>query len=140
MHAALRRGDLVIASARDPSKNADIPASENLRVLQLDVTDKRDTVLERVKEAHGLWGRIDVLVNNAGRGWRATVEEGKTETFRMSMDTNFFSMVEVTQAVLPYMRTKRSGTIVNMGSRSDWRADIPVSFALDCRVCSLLTS
>ncbi|KAF7419281.1 hypothetical protein PC9H_001868 [Pleurotus ostreatus] len=130
VHAALSRGDKVIATSRSIEKVHDLvqqaaARSEVLAVLTLDVTSERRVIEDVVDEAVRIWGRIDVLVNNAGYGYPGLVEEGGTDWIRLQFETNFFGLMEVTNAVLPHMRSKRKGTLVNMGSRSAWKPEIP---------------
>ncbi|KII85845.1 hypothetical protein PLICRDRAFT_178156 [Plicaturopsis crispa FD-325 SS-3] len=124
---ALARGERVLASARDPSKLADLPASPNLHVLQLDVLEGPAAIKARVDEAVKVWGRIDVLVNNAGLGLKSLIEEGGSDMARKQFDISFFSVLDVNSAVLPYMRARRSGTVVLVGSRSSWRGELPAT-------------
>lgn len=102
------------ATARDPRTLADL-TGDRLLALPLDVT-KPVQVAEAVKRAEAEFGRIDVLVNNAGFGYLAAVEEGEDEEIRALFDTNVFGLVETTRAVLPGMRARRSGRIVNVSS------------------------
>ncbi|KAL0958958.1 hypothetical protein HGRIS_014270 [Hohenbuehelia grisea] len=130
VRSALARGDKVIATLRALDKAPDLieEAQNNpdtLRVLQLDVTSGGHKIKAVVKEAVQCWGRIDVLINNAGYGFPCIAEEGGTEWLRLQFETNFFGLAEVTHAVLPHMRQRREGTIVNMGSRSAWRTELP---------------
>ncbi|MGW5696623.1 oxidoreductase, partial [Streptomyces asiaticus] len=115
--AVLGHGHRAVVTARDPRQVADIVAGHGDRALALalDVTDK-DRVAEAVKEAETAFGRIDVLVNNAGYGYLAALEEGEDEEVRALFDTNVFGLVDVTRAVLPGMRTRRAGHIVNISS------------------------
>ncbi len=83
--------------------------------LSLDVTDPAQ-VAEAVRQGEERFGRIDVLVNNAGYGHRAAVEEGDDADVRRLFDTNFFGAVAMIKAVLPGMRARRAGTIVNVSS------------------------
>ncbi|MEU6750334.1 oxidoreductase, partial [Spirillospora sp. NPDC046719] len=83
--------------------------------LPLDVTDK-EQIAAAVKRAEDAFGRIDVLVNNAGYGYLAAVEEGEDAEVRALFDTNVFGLADVTKAVLPGMRARRSGNIVNVSS------------------------
>lgn len=73
--AALSRGDLVVAAARDPTKNNDLESSDNLRLLRFDVTDQGETIEAKIKEACEVWGRIDVLANFAAMGYIGLSEE-----------------------------------------------------------------
>jgi NAD(P)-dependent dehydrogenase (short-subunit alcohol dehydrogenase family) len=106
----LERDWQVIASMRTPREDV-LPASPRLRVLQLDVTDAQS--VERAIEAAG---PIDVLVNNAGFGAPAPFELTRMETVRELFETNTFGTIAVTQAVLPQMRERKSGVIVNVTS------------------------
>jgi len=114
---ALKRGDRVVVTARDPGKVADIAAShpEQALALRLDVNSKAE-VAEAAKQAESRFGRIDVLVNNAGYGYLAAIEEGEDEPVRAMFETNVFGLVDMTKAVLPGMRARRSGHIVNISS------------------------
>ncbi|OAX35350.1 NAD(P)-binding protein [Rhizopogon vinicolor AM-OR11-026] len=122
----LERGDRVIATARSVQRIQDIPQSPNLHLLELDVDSGTDVIKQRVNEAAKVWGRIDVLVNNAGIGWPGLLEECGTELMMKQFRTNFFGVLDVTNAALPYMRERRSGTIVIIGSRSAWRPELKV--------------
>lgn len=115
--AVLEGGGRAAVTARDPGTVADLVARHGDRALALalDVTDS-GRVAEAVKEAEAAFGRIDVLVNNAGYGYLAAVEEGEEDEVRALFDTNFFGLAEVTRAVLPGMRARRSGHIVNVSS------------------------
>jgi NAD(P)-dependent dehydrogenase (short-subunit alcohol dehydrogenase family) len=106
----LEQGWTVIATMRDISAST-LPASDRLRVLPLDVTDAQ-SIAAAIAEA----GAIDVLVNNAGVGWLNAVEGTPIEKVRQIFETNMFSIVAIMQAVLPGMRLRRSGVIVNVGS------------------------
>lgn len=114
---ALRRGDRVAAVARDTT------ALEGMRdefgdavlPLQLDVTD-RAADIAAVVAAHEYFGRLDVIVNNAGYGQSGFVEELSENDIRAQMETNFYGAVWVTQAALPYLRRQRSGHIVQVTS------------------------
>ncbi|OCH89301.1 NAD-P-binding protein [Obba rivulosa] len=116
----LDRGDYVIATARSLNNIQNLPNSSNLRLQQLDVTDGAAAIKSKVEEAVAHFGRIDVLVNNAGSGLKGLTEEGGSYLIRAQFEVNVFGQIDVTQAVLPYMRARRSGTIVFVGSRSSW--------------------
>jgi NAD(P)-dependent dehydrogenase (short-subunit alcohol dehydrogenase family) len=115
--AVLEHGDNVVATARDSAKVQDLVESypESALALSLDVTDHAQ-VSDAVVSAERRFGGIDVLVNNAGYGYRAAVEEGEEEDLQTLFATNFFGPVMAIQAVLPGMRARRSGTIVNISS------------------------
>ena len=110
--AVLKSGDAVVATARDPSSIADHP---RLLKLPLDVTNEGQA---REAAARGIdeFDRIDVLVNNAGYGLLGAVEEASAVEVERVFATNVFGLLNVTRAVLPYMRNRRSGHIVNMSS------------------------
>lgn len=116
-NAFLQRGDKVAATARNLNDLADLVQEfgDSVLPLQLDVTNKTQTV-EAVKKAHDQFGRIDVLINNAGYGVFGAVEEVSEEDARKQMEVNFFGLLWVTQAVLPYMREQRSGHIIQTSS------------------------
>jgi NAD(P)-dependent dehydrogenase (short-subunit alcohol dehydrogenase family) len=113
----LARGWRAVVTARDPAKVADIAEghAERALVLPLDVT-QRAQIDEAVKAAQQRFGRIDVLVNNAGYGYLAAIEEGEDEAVRDMFEANVFGLVDMTKAVLPLMRKLRSGLIVNISS------------------------
>ncbi|XVV17483.1 SDR family oxidoreductase [Actinoplanes sp. CA-131856] len=115
--AALERGDRVAATARDISSLDDLAAEYGDAVLPLtlDVTDKA-AVAAAVKAAHEKFGRLDVIVNNAGYGLFAMVEEPTEQQVREQMETNFFGAYWVTQEVLPILRAQGSGHIVQVSS------------------------
>lgn len=114
---ALDRGYRVVATARDPGKLAALAALAPDRVLvhALDVTRKGDAEAA-VAATLARFGRIDVLLNNAGYGIVGAVEETPEAELRAQMDTNFFGAVAVTQAVLPTLRRQRGGAVVNISS------------------------
>jgi NAD(P)-dependent dehydrogenase (short-subunit alcohol dehydrogenase family) len=113
----LERGWRAVVTARDASKVADIAEgyAETALVLPLDVTNRAqiDAAVARTTER---FGRIDVLVNNAGYGYLAAIEEGEDAAVRDMFETNVFGLVDMTKAVLPLMRKQRSGLIVNVSS------------------------
>ena len=113
----LKRGYRVVATARDKSKVEDIVAGnpKNGLALALDV-DKQGQIDAAVKAAEARFGRIDVLVNNAGYGYLAAAEEGDDADIRAMFETNFFGLAAVTREVLPIMRAQKSGAIVNISS------------------------
>lgn len=115
--AVVGAGHDVVVTARDVAKVADLAAAAPDRVLAaaLDVTDPAQ-VAAAVQAAHDRFGRVDVLVNNAGYGYRAAVEEGDDAAVRTLFDTHFFGTVAMIKAVLPGMRARRGGAIVNISS------------------------
>ncbi len=115
--AALADGFRVVATARDPKKLDGIVAGYQGKAiaLALDVT-KPDQIAHAVSEAERVFGRIDVLVNNAGYGYLAAVEEGEDNAIRAMFETNFFGLAAMVRAVLPGMRARRQGCVVNIAS------------------------
>ena len=111
--AALDRGDEVVATARDPSSLDDL-ADEAL-VLPLDVTDSA-SVDVATRDAIARFGRIDVVVNNAGYGHVGAIEELSEGELRLQYEVNLFGVLRVTRALLPQLRRQRSGHIVQMSS------------------------
>jgi NAD(P)-dependent dehydrogenase (short-subunit alcohol dehydrogenase family) len=114
---ALDRGENVVVTARDAASVEDLARSHPAAALALplDVTDKAQRA-EVVHAARKRFGGIDVLVNNAGHGYRAAVEEADPDQVRELFAVNFFGPAALIQAVLPGMREQRSGTIVNISS------------------------
>jgi len=113
----LGRGWKAVITARNTEQIQDIAKGHDNTslVLPLDVTDKAQ-VASAIKKAIETFGRIDVLVNNAGYGYFSSIEEGEEEKIRAQFETNFFGLVNVIQAVLPGMRQQRSGHIINFSS------------------------
>jgi NAD(P)-dependent dehydrogenase (short-subunit alcohol dehydrogenase family) len=115
--AVLAAGGRLVATARDPERLADLVTQygDRVRVVTLDVTDA--AAAERaVQTAVEAFGRLDVLVNNAGFGHLAPFEQATAEDFRAQMDTNFYGVVNLTRAALPVMRRQRAGHIMNVSS------------------------
>ncbi|MYT68279.1 MULTISPECIES: oxidoreductase [unclassified Streptomyces] len=110
-------GNRLVATARDPRTLDDLVAlaPDRVRALPLDVTDPA-AVRHAVQDALKNFGRIDVLVNNAGYALRGALEELSEEELRRQFDTNVFGALDVTRAVLPTLRSQRSGCIVQMSS------------------------
>ncbi|MDG4667250.1 SDR family NAD(P)-dependent oxidoreductase [Mycobacterium sp. 236(2023)] len=115
--AALEVGDRVTLTSRRPQELATWARQYGDRVLvvSLDVTDAAQ-VLEAVRTAEEHFGGIDVLVNNAGRGWYGSIEGMDESSVRAMFELNFFAVLSVTRAVLPGMRTRGNGWIVNVSS------------------------
>jgi NAD(P)-dependent dehydrogenase (short-subunit alcohol dehydrogenase family) len=115
--AALGAGDRVVATARRPAVLEDLAGEhpDALRVLPLDVRD-RAAVFATVERALASFGRLDIVVNNAGYGLVGAVEEVAESEARRHLDTNLFGPLWVCQAVLPHLRRQRSGHIVQISS------------------------
>ena len=115
--AALAAGDRVAATARDTSSLQDLVADHGdaLLPVELDVTD-RDAAFAAVRSAHDHFGRLDVVVNNAGYGVSGAVEELSEEQARRQFEVNLLGALWVTQAALPILREQRSGWIVQVSS------------------------
>ncbi|MDO9410404.1 SDR family NAD(P)-dependent oxidoreductase [Patulibacter sp.] len=115
--AALDRGDRVIGTVRSADALADLQGrhADRLRVLQLDVRG-RDAVRRVVDEAAGVFGRLDVVVNNAGYGLVGATEELSEDDARDHVDTNLLGPLWVTQAALPHMRAQGSGELVQIST------------------------
>ncbi|WP_026735856.1 oxidoreductase [Fischerella sp. PCC 9605] len=120
---ALERGETVVLTARNPQQVEDLAARFPDRTLavQLDVT-KPEEVREAVKKAIANFGRIDVLVNNAGCEVAGILEEVSDEAVRRQFETNFFGVLDILRVVLPHMRQQRSGHILNISSAACFEA------------------
>jgi len=113
---ALLRGDRVVATARNPQTVIDALGEQpNLLALKLDVTSEADAQTA-ARQAVARFGRIDVLVNNAGYGLLGGVEEASADEVKKQFDTNVFGLLHVTRAVLPTLRTQGSGHVINISS------------------------
>ena len=111
--AVLAAGHAVVATGRNPEKVAQaVGENENLLALQLDVTDPADAAAA-IQAAVERFGRIDVLVNNAGNFYAGFFEEITPEDFRAQIETTMFGPVNVTRAALPVLRAQRSGLVVS---------------------------
>jgi NAD(P)-dependent dehydrogenase (short-subunit alcohol dehydrogenase family) len=115
--AVLAHGHNAVVTARNVSTVEDIAAAfpDTALALPLDVTD-RAQISSAVQQARTRFGGIDVLVNNAGYGYRAAVEEADDADIRQLFDANVFGAVDMIKAVLPDMRAKRAGAILNISS------------------------
>ena len=115
--AVLERGESAAITARDAGRLEDLAKAYpgTALALTLDVTDDEQAAAA-VRQAEDAFGGIDVLVNNAGYGYRAAVEEGDPADVRRLFATNFFGPVALIKAALPGMRARRSGAIVNISS------------------------
>jgi len=115
--AVLKHGQQAVITARDPATLQDFADRypKQALVAALDVTHQ-NRIDEVVRLAEDRFGRIDVLVNNAGYGYLAAVEEGENDEVRAMFETNLFGLVALTKAVLPTMRRQRKGHVVNISS------------------------
>ena len=113
----LAQGDRVVLTARKPEQVQDIAARYpgSAHVLSLDVTNE-EAIRKAVADAEAHFGRIDVLVNNAGYGYFSAIEEGEDAEIRRQFETNVFGLMSLTRHVLPGMRSRRSGHIINISS------------------------
>lgn len=114
---AIKSGYRVVATARNVSQIETLTAGAEDRVLTLplDVTDQ-DQITEAVAQSLSRFGRIDVLINNAGIGYFSSVEEGMEEETRKMFEINFWGLMQMTNAVLPQMRQQKRGHIINFSS------------------------
>ncbi|MEU9560276.1 SDR family NAD(P)-dependent oxidoreductase [Streptomyces fumanus] len=125
--AASRAGDHVVVAVRDPDRVPDdLKATDTVFPVALDVTDNA-SIPGAVQAAVDRFGRIDVLVNNAGRGLLGALEEITDAEARSLFDLNVFGLINVTRAVLPHMRAQGSGKLVHIGSRSGFEGEPGVS-------------
>jgi NAD(P)-dependent dehydrogenase (short-subunit alcohol dehydrogenase family) len=105
----------VVATMRSPEKETELSALDGVLISKLDVTDKA-TIQSAVHAAIEKFGKIDVLVNNAGYGALGAFEAATAEQVKQQFDVNFFGLIAVTKAILPIMRQQRSGIIINVSS------------------------
>jgi len=117
VRAGLAHGFRVVATARDPRTLDPLIAGhqEQAKAIALDVT-RADQIADAIDQAERAFGGVDVLVNNAGYGYMAAVEEGQDTEIRALFETNVFGLAAMTRAILPGMRARRHGTIVNIAS------------------------
>lgn len=115
--AVLTAGDPLVATARDPRRLDDLVQKygESIRTAPLDVADE-EAAKAAVRTAVTAFGRLDVVVNNAGYGDVAPFEQLSSDRFKAVIDTNFYGVVNVTRAALPVMRTQKSGYIFQISS------------------------
>ena len=111
----LQRGHSVVVTARKPSTLDEFSSAENALVAALDVTVPGQ-IADVVRQALARFGHIDVLVNNAGYGYLSAIEEGEDDEVRAMFETNVFGLANMTKAVLPGMRERGQGHIVNISS------------------------
>ncbi|KEY72218.1 hypothetical protein S7711_00217 [Stachybotrys chartarum IBT 7711] len=118
VQAVLESGDIVIATARSPASLEPVVTkygSSRIHTAALDVTDY-DAIVRVVQESQQVFGRIDVVVNNAGYAETSPLETVTVDSFKQQVDTNFFGTVWVTKAVIPIMRDQGSGRILQVSS------------------------
>jgi NAD(P)-dependent dehydrogenase (short-subunit alcohol dehydrogenase family) len=115
--AVLASGDRLVATARDPRRLEDLVRKygDHVRTASLDVADE-DAAHAAAQVAVDAFGRLDVVVNNAGYGDIAPFEQLSSERFKALVDTNFYGVVYMTRAALPIMRKQRSGCILQLSS------------------------
>ena len=115
--AALEHGENVAVTARNTEKIKELAAQypDRAKILHLDLNDRK-SMSRAVSDTIETFGHIDVLVNNAGHGYRAAVEESEREKIEELFETNFFAPAELIKMVLPIMRSQKSGLIVNVTS------------------------
>ncbi|MEM7759323.1 MAG: oxidoreductase [Cyanobacteria bacterium P01_A01_bin.40] len=125
----LERGEIVVLTALEPQLLEDLAAKyqNHTLALRLDVT-KPEEIKEAVTKAIAEFGRIDVLVNNAGWEVDGAIEEVSNEAFRRVFDTNLFGVLEILRAVVPHMRQRRSGHILNISSIACFEANGGMGF------------
>src|SRR6266852_1295696 len=113
----LAAGDKLIATARNPQQLSDLVEryGDNVRAVALDVTDER-AAIAAVQLAVDVFGRLDVLVNNAGYGNLAAIEDTTIQDFRAQIETNLFGVVNLTKAAIPLMRRQGAGRILQFSS------------------------
>ena len=111
----LEKGERVVGTARKPETLQEFESNENFLSAKLDTTDN-DSIKNAVDQALNKFGKIDVLVNNAGYGQMGPLEEVSDKDIRVQFDTNVFGLIDVTKAVLPGMRQQKSGHIINLSS------------------------
>ncbi|PGH36665.1 hypothetical protein GX50_00527 [[Emmonsia] crescens] len=116
---ALNRGDKVIATARDVSKLTALKDA-GAATLGLDVTSGLPTLKQVAKAAHATYGRIDILINNAGYGTVGAIEETSEEDTQAIFNTNVFGALNIVRAFAPYLRAQGSGVIANISSIAAW--------------------
>ncbi|MDP4004339.1 oxidoreductase [Methylobacterium sp. NEAU K] len=113
----IARGWRAVVTARDRAKVVDLArgAEDRVLALSLDVTEAGQ-IAQAVDETNAKFGRIDVLVNNAGYGYQSSIEEGEEDKIRAQFDANAFGLFALTRAVLPLMRRQRAGHVLNVTS------------------------
>src|SRR5258707_679928 len=115
--AVLDKGHKLVATARNPAQLADLAEryGDQVRTVALDVTDEQ-AANSAINAAFEAFGRLDVLVNNAGYGNVGPIEDTRLADFRAQIETNLFGVINVTKAAIPHMREQRSGHILQLSS------------------------
>jgi len=113
--ALLNEGERVVVTARNTQQIEDLAALGDALILPLDVTDPAQA-MQVVQAAEHRFGRVDVLINNAGVGYFSSVEDSDDEAVRRMFEVNYFGTANMIRAVLPGMRKRRTGMIVNLTS------------------------
>jgi NAD(P)-dependent dehydrogenase (short-subunit alcohol dehydrogenase family) len=115
--AVLESGDMLVATARNPVQLSDLAAryGERVRVVALDVTSEQAAV-GAITATIDAFGRLDVLVNNAGYGDVGSIEDTSLADFRAQIETNLFGVINVTKAAIPVLREQRAGHIIQLSS------------------------
>ncbi|WZH49800.1 hypothetical protein QYS62_011013 [Fusarium acuminatum] len=114
------RGDRVIATGRGATKRLTHLQSDDVYLLDLDVTAPRAQIDEQIQKAWDVWGHIDVLLNNAGISAPKSIEEADDDFVRNVFDVNLFGTLHVTQSILPHFRARQSGTVAFIGAGVGW--------------------
>jgi NAD(P)-dependent dehydrogenase (short-subunit alcohol dehydrogenase family) len=127
--AALEKGHRAVVTARKPSAVEDIQARfpDRAVVAALDVTD-RGQIAAAIEAGHKAFGQIDVLCNNAGYGYMAAIEEGEEDEVRAMFEANFWGPLNLIRAILPEMRARGSGYIINISSQAGLMANPGTAF------------
>ncbi len=113
------KGWNVVATMRTPEKDMELSELDNVLVTRLDVQDT-DSIAQAVQFGIETFGKIDVLLNNAGYGAYGVLEATPMEKIRRQFDVNVIGPLETTKAVIPHFRANRSGTIINVGPAPVW--------------------
>lgn len=110
-----QKGWNVAATMRSPEKETELVKLDNVKLFKLDVTDN-ESISEAIKDAASQFGKIDVLVNNAGYGADGVFEAMTDEVIENQFNTNVFGLMRVTRAIIPHMRKNKAGTIIQIAS------------------------